>query len=131
MKPLQIMHVIGVIAGVAGVIAFATAILGGVYLAATCVSCLFSSHGFVRLLGALTCVSFVTAYLIHGAAMVSIWCFFAAILSILIYVHLKARGLGGFPGDPLAIKRGDEIGMGQRGELPGASSRRAACQPSV
>jgi hypothetical protein len=67
------------------------------YLGATCVSCLFSSHGFVRLLGALTFVLFVAAYLIHGAAMVSIWCFFAAILSVIIYVHLKARGLGGFP----------------------------------
>ena len=32
------------------------------------------------------------------AALVSIWCFFAAVLSLLIYVHLRFRPLGGFPG---------------------------------
>lgn len=74
------------------------------YLAATCVSCLFSSHGFVRMLGVLTFVLFVAAYLIHGAAMVSIWCFFAAVISVLVYVHLKARDLGGFPAEPVAAR---------------------------
>lgn len=67
------------------------------YLAATCVSCFFSSHTFVRLFGVLALVSFVAAYLVHVRALVSIWCFFAAILSLLIYVHLRFRDLGGFP----------------------------------
>ena len=69
------------------------------YLAATCVSCFFSSHTFVRLFGALALASFVAAYLVHVRALVSIWCFFAAILSLLIYVHLRFRDLGGFPPD--------------------------------
>ncbi len=69
------------------------------YLAATCVSCFFSSHTFVRLFGILALVSFVAAYLVHVLALVSIWCFFAAILSLLIYVHLRFRNLGGFPPD--------------------------------
>ncbi len=67
------------------------------YLAATCVSCFFSSHGFVKLFGGLMLLSFIAAYIIHVWALVSIWCFFAAILSLLIYLHLRFRDLGGFP----------------------------------
>ena len=67
------------------------------YLAATCVSCFFSSHGFVRLFGGIALLSFIAAYLVHVLALVSIWCFFAAILSLLIYLHLRFRDLGGFP----------------------------------
>lgn len=67
------------------------------YLAATCVSCFFSSHGYVKLFGVLALLSFIAAYLVHVMALVSIWCFFAAILSLLIYLHLRFRNLGGFP----------------------------------
>lgn len=66
------------------------------YLAATCVSCFFSSHGFVRLFGVLALLAFLAAYLVHAIALVSIWCFFAAILSLLMYFHLRFRNLGGF-----------------------------------
>ena len=78
------------------------------YLAATCVSCFFSSHGYVKLFGVLALLSFIAAYLLHVMALVSIWCFFAAILSLLIYLHLRFRDLGGFPkeaGLPSAIAR--------------------------
>ncbi len=68
-----------------------------VYLAATCVSCVFSSHAFVKLFGGLLFASFAAAYIIHVMALVSVWCFFAAILSLLIYIHLRFRDLGGFP----------------------------------
>ena len=67
------------------------------YVAATCVSCLFSSHGFVRLFGGLALLSFISAYFVYVTALVSIWCFFAAILSLLIFLHLRFRSLGGFP----------------------------------
>jgi hypothetical protein len=70
------------------------------YLAATCASSFFSSHGFVRLFGVLSLLSYIAAYLIHVAAVVSIWCFFAAILSLLIYIHLRFRDLGGYPKGP-------------------------------
>lgn len=66
------------------------------YLAAACVSCFFSSHGFVKLFGGLLLSSFVAAYLVHTMALVSVWCFFAAILSLLIYVNLRLRRFGGF-----------------------------------
>ena len=78
------------------------------YLAATCVSCFFSSHGFVRLFGVLSWVSFMAAYVVHVGALVSIWCFFAAILSLLIYLHLRFRDRGGFPKErsfPPAVAR--------------------------
>ncbi len=68
----------------------------GLYVAATCLSCFFSSHGFVRLFGGLQLVSFVAAYMVDIMALFSVWCFFAAILSVLIYVHLRFRDLGGF-----------------------------------
>ena len=67
------------------------------YLAATCVCCFFSSHRFVKLFGALMLLSFVAAYFVYVDALVSVWCFFAAILSLLIFVHLRFRALGGLP----------------------------------
>lgn len=67
------------------------------YVAATCVSCFFSSHPFVRLFGVLAFLSFVGTYLFYVRALVSVWCFFAAVLSLTIYLHLHYRKLGGFP----------------------------------
>lgn len=67
------------------------------YVAATCVSAFFSSHKFVNLFGALALLSFIAAYAIYAHALVSVWCFFAALLSILMYVHMRFRGLGGYP----------------------------------
>lgn len=66
------------------------------YLAGTCVSFFVSSHPFVRLFGVLALVSFAAAYLFYARALVSVWCFFAAVLSVVIYVHLRYRNLGGF-----------------------------------
>jgi len=79
------------------------------YLAATCISCFFSSHGFVKLFGGLMLLSFISAYVVHVMALVSIWCFFAAILSLLIYIHLRFRDLGGFPREP-AFRRASPAG---------------------
>ncbi len=74
-------------------------IVGVLYVGATCLSCFFSSHGFLRLFGVLALLSLIAAYLVHVRALVSLWCFFAAILSLLIYFHLKFRSLGGFPAE--------------------------------
>lgn len=63
-----------------------------VYIAATCASCFFSSHAFVRLFGGLALLAFIAAYVIHAMALFSIWCFFAAVLSLLIYFHLRNEG---------------------------------------
>ncbi len=66
------------------------------YVTATCFSCFFSSHGFVRIFGGLAFLSFIGAYLVDQMALFSIWCFFAAVLSLMIYFHLRFRNLGGF-----------------------------------
>ena len=67
------------------------------YIAATCVTGFFSSHTFVRLFGVLALLSFVATWLFYTNSLISIWCFFAAVLSLLIYLHLRYRNLGGFP----------------------------------
>ena len=54
-----------------------------VYLAATCMSAFFSSHRFVKLFGALAPLSVIAAYVIYAHALVSVWCFFAALLNVL------------------------------------------------
>ena len=64
------------------------------YFTATCISCFFSSHGFIRLLGVLLVLSLIGAQIAHSVALVSIWCFFAAILSLLVYLHLRFRDRG-------------------------------------
>lgn len=63
------------------------------YLAATCASCLLSSYKMINLFGALLLLSFISAYRIHIASLVSVWCFFAAILSLIVYLYFKANNL--------------------------------------
>ncbi len=82
------------------------------YVAATCVSGFFSSHRFVNLFGGLALASFVATYALYAHALVSVWCFFAAVLSVLMYVHLRFRGLGGFPVDSPGH---DDSGSGRGG----------------
>lgn len=74
--------------------------LMAMYVAATCFCCFFSSHGFVRMFGILQFLSFLAAYAIDMRALFSVWCFFAAILSVLIFIHLRFRNLGGFAKRP-------------------------------
>ena len=59
------------------------------YLLATCVSGLFSSHRCINVFGALTFVLAVAAYEVSVKTFVSVWCFFAAVLSLLIYAHFS------------------------------------------
>jgi len=64
------------------------------YFTATCASCFLSSHRFISVLGVLLVLSLIAAQLAHSLALVSIWCFFAAILSMVIYLHFKIRNRG-------------------------------------
>ena len=59
------------------------------YVVATCVSCFFSSVATVRLFGILALLLFVLANWIFSVALFSVWCFFAAVLSSIIYVHIR------------------------------------------
>lgn len=60
-----------------------------VYFLATCVSGLFSSHRCINVFGVLAFVLAVAAYQVSVKTFVSVWCFFAAVLSLLVYVHFS------------------------------------------
>ena len=72
------------------------------YIASTCFTGTVSSHTFVRLFGGLSLLSFIATYFFAASALVSVWCFFAAVLSVLIYLHLRFRQFGGFP-EPASV----------------------------
>lgn len=57
------------------------------YLAATCVVSIFSSHRLVQIFGVLTLVLFLVAYLFYTEALFSVWCFISAVLSSIIYLY--------------------------------------------
>jgi hypothetical protein len=65
------------------------------YLAATCVSCFFSSIDTVRIFGALALFLFAVAALLFNLALFSVWCFFSAILSFIIYVYFRRHAAPG------------------------------------
>jgi hypothetical protein len=59
------------------------------YLAATCVAPFFSSHRIINIFGVMALLLFMVAYWFYTVAFFSVWCFFAAILSVVIYLHFK------------------------------------------
>jgi hypothetical protein len=60
-----------------------------IYLLATCVSGLFSSHRCINVFGVLAFVLAVAAYRVSAMTFVSVWCFYAAVLSLLVYAHFS------------------------------------------
>jgi hypothetical protein len=59
------------------------------YIAVTCIVCFFSSHALIRLFGLMTLLFFAVSYWFYTEAFFSVWCFFAAILSLIIYMHFR------------------------------------------
>ncbi len=64
------------------------------YLLATCFSCLLSTRKYVKLFGAALVLSLLIASWSYRQALYSVWCFFAALLSLIIYVHLRQERSG-------------------------------------
>ena len=60
------------------------------YLVSTTVSPLLSSLRGVRVFGALALLSFGAAYYFYATWFISVWCFFAALLSVVIYFHFTS-----------------------------------------
>jgi len=58
------------------------------YVVATCVSGWVSSHRWLRALGVAVFLSLGVAYIFFTYALPSVWCFFSAIMSLLIYEHV-------------------------------------------
>ena len=61
------------------------------YIAATCLSCILSSHRIIRLLGIAVIISLIISYYFYTATLASVWCFFSALLSVIIYLFFKER----------------------------------------
>jgi hypothetical protein len=57
------------------------------YLLATTVSLLLSSHRAVKVFGVLALFSFGAAWYFYAIWFISVWCFFAALMSLVIYLH--------------------------------------------
>jgi len=72
------------------------------YVLGTCISSLVSSHRWVRLFGVAALVSFGAAAAFYAAWFISVWCFFAAVMSgmvVMFFLRPPARG-SDIPGPP-------------------------------
>ena len=69
---------------------FAAATMG-LYLMATALSPVLSTHRTVKVFGILALLSFAVAYTFYATWFISVWCFFAALLSAVIYFHFAGR----------------------------------------
>lgn len=56
-----------------------------IYILATCGSLLLSSHRVIRWYGLLNVVGLTVTQLVREFAFASVWCFYAATLSVIIY----------------------------------------------
>ena len=72
---------------------FFAAVTMTLYLLSTAVSPLLSTHRMVVVFGALALLSFGAAYAFYATWFISVWCFFAALLSAVVYLHFGMRAL--------------------------------------
>ena len=70
---------------------FAAAVMT-LYLLSTAVSPILSTHRSVQVFGVLALSSFALAYAFYATWFISVWCFFAALLSAVVYLHFVLRG---------------------------------------
>lgn len=72
---------------------FFAAVTMTLYLLSTALSPLLSTHRMVVVFGALALLSFGAAYAFYATWFISVWCFFAALLSAVVYLHFGVREL--------------------------------------
>jgi hypothetical protein len=68
------------------------------YLVASCVSPLLSSHTRVRLFGVAAVATAALAYLIFSVWFISVWCYLAGLMSGIVLLHFFPRAQGIFKG---------------------------------
>ena len=73
---------------------FFAAVTMTLYLLSTAVSPLLSTHRMVVVFGVLALLSFGAAYAFYATWFISVWCFFAALLSAVVYLHFGVRERG-------------------------------------
>jgi len=62
------------------------------YLLCTCASLLLSSHRMIQAIGVIIVIGLAVSAYAYYATLVSVWCFFAAADSTLLYFHFKRMG---------------------------------------
>ncbi len=62
------------------------------YFTATGVSSLVSSHRIVQIFGLVTLAAAFLAYQVKALSFISVWCFFAATLSFIVYLYFQRGG---------------------------------------
>ena len=62
------------------------------YLLSTTVSPILSTHRTVKVFGVLALLSFSATYLFYATWFISVWCFFAALLSAIVWLHFSRWG---------------------------------------
>jgi hypothetical protein len=70
---------------------FFAAIVMLLYLGSTTLSLLLTSHRMVRLFGGAALLAWILSYLFYARWFISVWCFFAALLSVIVCVHVANR----------------------------------------
>jgi hypothetical protein len=68
------------------------------YLTSTTVSPLLSIHQTIKAFGVLALLSFAVAYFFYATWFISVWCFFAALMSAVVYLHFLLRRTASCPG---------------------------------
>lgn len=66
-------------------------IILSLYVLATVGSCLISSHKLIKLFGAVLLISFTVSGLCYTQTFVSVWCYFAAVLSLIVYLFFAQK----------------------------------------
>ena len=61
------------------------------YVFATCISFLISSDKVINIIGIVMLTSFLAASLFFSGTFISVWCFFAAVLSFIIFLYFYRR----------------------------------------
>lgn len=69
---------------------FAAAVMS-IYLFSTAISPMVSTHRWVKIFGVLALASFAGAYYFYARWFISVWCLFAAVLSLVLYAHFSWR----------------------------------------
>ena len=63
------------------------------YVIATCGAMLLSTHRVVRAYGVLNVIGVIIAHLVKAYAFASVWCFYAATLSVVLYWQFSRRNI--------------------------------------
>lgn len=71
---------------------FFAALVMALYLLSTTFSPILSTYRTVKVFGVLALLSFAAAYFFYATWFISVWCFFAALLSAVVYLHFVLRG---------------------------------------